>query len=279
MFGHKLALAVSWIVAFLLLSWGRLPARWRRALALLTSAAGLLFLVLAIRTEGQHESPTVGVFLMGTPYVTEKVSASASLPYYLLSGVCLVLGFAGLVAGEALVTEAFRHPLAVAVAFSWLVTGLRFVLEKAAAPDPWTQLVGITWLAPVIGAYFVLRPRGEGKRLSALVRDLVVYALAARGMVAVLMVVASTRHLGTHYDVSALTEVGFLGQTYRFEPGSARQILFITAVSQVVFWPVYTLLSGLLGAALARMLLWAWRRSNDATPRAGARALAPAARE
>ena len=273
MLGRIVALVASWALAFVWLSWGALPIRWRRTLALLTSGAGVLFLVLAIRAEGQHESPTVGVFLWGTPYVTAKVTAAASLPYYVVTGVLLVLGFVGLLAGDGPGLGLSRRCLANAVALSWLVSALRFVLEKSAAPESWTQLVGITSLAPVVGAYFALALKREGKGRRALLSSLLLYALAARGAVALLMLTTSALQLGTHYDVSSLGELRFLGRDYAFTPGSAGQILFVTLVSQGVFWPAYTVLSGMIGGGMARGLAWAWRR-DVATRPAGALASA-----
>ena len=247
------------VAGLVFLFWGRLPFRWRRVLAVLTSAGGVFFLVLALNTEGLRESPSVGSFLIGTPYVSGTVSASASLPYYVVTGVLLALGFLGLAAGDEIVSSLSRHFFLNAVVLSWAVTALRAVLEKAAAPEQWARLVGVTWLTPVVGAYFALSLRAEGRGLKDLVLHLLGYALAVRGAVALLMVVASTLQLGTHYDVSRLTEVGFLGWTYALEPASTRGILAITIVSQLFFWPLYTLLSGLVGAGIATILSWAWK--------------------
>ena len=256
--GRILALALTSVATgaagLVILFWGSLPFRWRRVLAVLTSALGVFFLVLALNTEGLRESPSVGSFLIGTPYVSGTVSASASLPYYVVTGVLLALGFLGLTAGEEVVGTLSRHFFLNAVVLSWVVTVLRAVLEKAAAPEPWARLVGITWLAPVVGAYFAHSLKIRGRGWKDLVFYLLGYAFAVRGVVALLMIVASTLHLGTHYDVSGLTEVGFLGRTYSFEPASARGILMITVVSQLAFWPLYTLLSGLMGARMAALL-------------------------
>ena len=92
------------VAGLVFLFWGRLPFRWRRVLAVLTSAGGVFFLVLALNTEGLRESPSVGSFLIGTPYVSGTVSASASLPYYVVTGVLLALGFLGLAAGDEVVS-------------------------------------------------------------------------------------------------------------------------------------------------------------------------------
>lgn len=271
MLSRIVALLGTWGVALVFLFWGSLPFRWRRVFALLTSACGVAFLALGLQTEGQRESPTVGSILMGAPYVAERVSASASLPYYVVTGVLLALGFIGLALGDDIVFALSRRPLLNAVALSWAVTGLRAVLEKAAAPEPWARLVGITWLAPVVGAYFALCLRREGRGLKDLVLYLGGYAFAVRGAVAALMIVASTLQLGTHYDVSRLGDVYFLGRTVSLEPGTWRSILSISGFSQLVFWPIYTLLSGLIGAALGLFLAWAFRSAelrSERTPKA-----------
>jgi hypothetical protein len=259
MLGRVLALLLTWGAALVVLFWGRLPFRWRRLFALFTSAAGIVFLVLALNTEGLRESPTVGYFLLGTPYPAGKASAAASLPYYVATGVLLLLGFVGLAAGDAFVLALARRPFLNAVGLSWAVTALRLVLEKAAAPAAWTHMVGITWLAPVVGAYFAVVLRSAGRGFQALLRHLLGYAFAVRGAVAALMIVASSLKLGTHYDISQLTDVGSLGRLYAFEAGSLGGMLAITFVSQLVFWPVYTVLSGLVGAGIARVLMGAYR--------------------
>jgi hypothetical protein len=175
-----------------------------------------------------------------------------------VTGVLLTLGFVGLAAGDGLALLLARRHFLNAVLVSWMITALRVLLEKAAAPESWARLVGVTWLAPVVGAYFALNLKREGRSFRDLLLRLVGYAFAVRGLVAVVMVAASALRLGTHYDLSRLAEVGLLGRTYHFEPGSLGPILTITAVAQLVFWPIYTVLSGLVGAGIARLLLWAW---------------------
>ncbi|HEY6547835.1 MAG TPA: hypothetical protein VI589_08005, partial [Vicinamibacteria bacterium] len=250
MLSRILALIGTWGAALVVLFWGSLPFRWRRVFALFTSACGVAFLLLGLQTEGLRESPTVGSILMGAPYVAERVSASASLPYYVVTGVLLALGFIGLAAGDGFVLELSRRPLLNAVLFSWAVTGLRVVLEKAAAPEPWARLIGITWLAPVVGAYFALCLKSEGRGLKDLLLRLAAYAFAVRGAVALIMIVASAFQLGTHYDVSRLGDVYFLGRRFHLEAGAWQTSLSIAGFSQLVFWPIYTVLSGLVGAAV-----------------------------
>src|SRR6185436_16428993 len=134
--------------------WPRLEAAWRRRLALGWGFAGLVALVVAVTAEGLREAPTLTVFLMGAPYVTSTASASASLPFYLLSGVCLLMGFAGLAMGDDAARRIERHWFGLAVGLSLAVTAVRFALEKTAAPPAIVQFVGVTSLAPVVGTFF-----------------------------------------------------------------------------------------------------------------------------
>ena len=82
--------------------WPRLPAAWRLRLSVATSAAGIGFLVAAVQAEGLRESALTSVVLVGPATLTATASASASLYYYVLTAVCLLLGFAGLAFGETL---------------------------------------------------------------------------------------------------------------------------------------------------------------------------------
>lgn len=265
--------AAIWLLTAALLWWGRLPASWRRTLALLASGAALGFLVAAMNTEGVREAPTVAVYLGGSPYVTERASASASLPYYVLTGICLLLGTAGLAVGDETARRIGDRWMATAIVVSLLITGARFLLEKVAAPRMWTWSVGVTWLAPVVGAFFALNLRGEGKGLRHIAGALLLYGLAVRGAVASLMVVASTLKLGSHYDVSSVVRISnpITHAISEFEPGSFRQVLQLGVVPQLFFWPVYTLVAGLVGAGVAVLVLWAAQQSANSNQRSAIR--------
>lgn len=254
-----LALASTFVVTSVigaaLLGWGGLPAAWRWRLAVLASASGVVFLVLGMRTEGLRQAPTLAVVLLGTPYVTGQVSASASLPYYLATAVCLLLGSLGLGFGDELADLLRRRWLLAAVGLSLLVTVLRFLLEKMAAPPAWSRAAGIVWLAPVVGAYFALSLNQRPKPLADVARALVLYALVVRGAVAMLIVAATMLRAGSHYDVSPLVRVRlpFLGPL-SLEAGSFAQILVLGILPQLLVWPVYTVVAGLAGAAVVRLL-------------------------
>ena len=254
-----LTAGVVWPAAALALNWGRLAGHRRRAVALLTSLAGITALVVALSAHGQRETLTTGQFLLGGGYVTGHAFASASLRYYVATAVCLLLGTAGLAVPDETAGRLRRHWVGTAVGLSLVITGLRFALEKVAAPMSWTNPVGITWLAPVVGAFFLRNARDEGKGFRAVLGWLTAYALASRGAVALLIVAASMWQLGSHYDLSRVTDVWFWGGMHRFEAGSFQQILYLGVLPQVTFWVAYTVVTGLMGAALAAAVLSARR--------------------
>lgn len=247
-----ISLAVALLLGLLMHWWPRLSGPWRRRLSIATSAAGLAFLVAAMRAEGLRESAVTSVVILGPSYHTETASASASLYYYVLTAVCLALGFAGLAFGEGLSALLRRHFLVGAALVAWLLTVSRFLLEKSAAPAWLAQAVGVTLLAPIAGAYLAtgLRDAGLGRR--ELLRLLVAYAFLVRGFVALVSIAATRLVTGTHYDVSSLTSVrlALTGATFAFEPGSRAQTLWMTLVPQLVAWPLYTVLVGLAAGSL-----------------------------
>ena len=255
-----------WAVAAALFAWGDLPGRVRLALALTVSVAGLVFLVLATSTEGFRETQSTTVFLVGPPQVTGLASASASLPYYVLTAFCLLVGTLGVVASDATAQLVSRRFLAWAVVVSLTVVVVRFLLEKAAAPAGWTRAFGVFWLPPVVGAWFYLRGRAEGAGLGRLASWLLVYALIVRGVVAALYVVATLFRLGSHFDLSSITWAeGFWGRVYHFEPGSFTQLASLALVPQLVVWPLFTVTAGFLGAGMVAVLLRAAQKSELAT--------------
>jgi hypothetical protein len=251
-----LTIALAWALAVLLHWWPRLDPAWRIRVSVATSAAGIGFLVAAVQAEGLRESALTSVVLVGPATLTAIASASASLYYYVLTAACLLLGFAGLALGEPLSRWLAPRPLVSSVAVAWMLTLVRFLLEKSAAPGLLVQAMGVTWLAPVAGAYLAtgLRPAPSGWR--PLLRTLVAYAFLVRGCVAVVGLVATQLGLGTHYDVSAVTSVpvALTGDVHHLEPRGWRQALWLTLVPQLLVWPVFTVLAGGVGAKVAALL-------------------------
>ena len=253
--GRALLLAAASGVTGLLLYWGRLSGPWRRAIALAASAAGLIFLFVALNKAGSREAMTTGAFLIGPGYVTGKAQASASLPYYVITGVCLLLGTTGLALPSDVARRLDDHWLASAVGLSVLVTLVRFLLEQAAAPASWTWIIGLWALAPAVGAFFFWKLRAGPRPWRKVVVALIEYAYIVRTWVVALYLTATTFHLGSHYDLSAVVRVrNPIDGTFEvFVPGSLSHLLSLAVLPQVVFWPAYTLLAGLLGAALLRL--------------------------
>jgi hypothetical protein len=262
-----IAAPVFWGAAAMLLWWGRLPGETRRAIALASSAIGLIMLMLALNTEGQREAPTTAEFLLSGRYVTGHVSASASLPYYAITAVCLLLGTAGLVMPDHQARRLDGHWFAAAVGLSLAVTALRFALEKVAAPLTWTNAVGVSWLPPIVGAYFLMHLRERGLGFRALAPRLLGYAVLVRLAVTLVMVVATTNRLGSHYDLSGLTvvRVPLTGALRHLEAGSWGQIAFLGAVPQLTFYVAYTVVMGLAGAALFAAATDAWGKPRAAS--------------
>jgi hypothetical protein len=268
MFARLLHLLAIWAVAGLLLCWGRLPVVWRRGLALVASAAGLVFLFLAFNTVGERETATTGAFLLGPQYVTGKTQASASLPYYVMTGVCLLLGTVGLAVPTAAARRLADHWMASAIGLSVLITVVRFVLEQAAAPAFWIWTAGITALPPVMGAFFAWSAGATPRSWRRLAVALLAYGLAVRAWVAALYIAATTLHLGSHYDLSEVARfTNFDGTVSVFTPASVGQVVKLAILPQLFFWPFYTLLAGLMGA----VVFWLARRLFDLpSPASGA---------
>ena len=263
-----LTIALAWALAVLMHWWPRLAAAWRLRVSVATSAAGIGFLVAAVQAEGLRESALTSVVLVGPATLTATASASASLYYYVLTAACLLLGFAGLALGEPLSRWLSPRWLMSSVAVAWMVTAVRFLLEKSAAPAPLVQAVGVTWLAPVAGAYLATALHPVRPGWTPLFRTLLGYAFLVRGFVAVVGLVATRFGLGSHYDVSAVTSVpvALTGDVYGFVPGSWRQAFWLTLVPQLVVWPAFTVLAGMLGRMLAGRL----PRTARGVARAGA---------
>jgi len=244
--------------------WPALPASHRRRLSIATSLAGIAFLVAALRSEGLRESALTSLVLVGPATLTARASASASLYYYVLTGVCLLLGFAGLIFSDPLARWLKPRPLLSSVAVAWLVTIVRLLLEKSAAPALLVGAVGVTWLAPVAGAYLAMGLRVEQGGPTALLQELLRYAYLVRGFVALVGVLATRLAAGSHYDVSPLSEVAvaFSAGPWTFAPGSWEQLFWLTLLPQLVIWPAFTVLAGMAAGAIGLFLA----RAPDTVP-------------
>ncbi len=270
-------LALTTLVALALAAplhwWPLLGATWRRRLSIAANAAGVGCLLAAVRAEGLRESALTSMVVLGPAYHTATASASASLYYHVLTAACLSLGFAGLAFGEPLARRLATRPVLNCALVAWLLTLVRLLLEKSAAPALLTQSIGVTPIVPVAGAYLALAlglgDEAAGRR--PLLRALLGYAYLVRGFVALVGVVATWRGFGTHYDVSALVSVplALSGRVYELAPRSLAQLVWLTLLPQLVVWPLFTLVAGLAGGELALRLA---RRLRATSPAAEATA-------
>lgn len=266
---HVFVLAGFLLTAAVLLWWGWLSPRARRALALVASGAGLLFLVLALNAAGHREAEMTGSFVLGSAYVAGSSSASAGLPYYVITAVCLLMGTVGLALPDEAAGRLARYPVAIAIAVTMLATVVRFALEKTAAPKEWTWAVGITWLAPLVGAFLALRLRDQGRGPKALAPALLIYGLASRGWVALTYAAATVFRLGSHYDLSSAwiqLKDPLTGAARSFSPGSLSQMLYVVAVPQLLVWPLYTMVVGFVGAGAAYLVTGGLRSRRPEAP-------------
>lgn len=105
-------------------------------------------------------------------------------------------------------------------------------------------LLGIVWLAPIFGIYFVYRLAAfSGNLWKNLLKTLFLYGLAARIPVIVVMGLAIFGGWGTHYDA-------FPPPLDAYSP--AMQLLLGGVVTQLVVWAlIWTVGTGMLAAWIA----------------------------
>ena len=105
-------------------------------------------------------------------------------------------------------------------------------------------LLGIVWLAPIFGIYFVYRLAGfSGGLWKNLMKTLLLYGLAARIPVILVMGLAIFGQWGTHYDAFP-PPLDAYSPTMRWLLGGV--------VTQLVVWAlIWTVVTGMLAAWIA----------------------------
>jgi hypothetical protein len=136
--------------------------------------------------------------------------------------------------------KALRLALWPAV-ISLLVTVARFIAELAGVPGPITFLIGITWVAVLVGLYYGVKLAGEARPYALLALTMLFLGFLSRIPVVGLWWLTKTHGLGTHYDVY----------------GSWSSVLLF----QLVAGPLTHVVFGLPGMALL-----AWKRRKRAVP-------------
>ena len=107
-------------------------------------------------------------------------------------------------------------------------------------------LVGISWLPPIFGIYFARKLKGfPGKHWWNLFKTLILYGLAARIPVIIIMGLAIYGNWGTHYDAFALGTFAAATPTTKFLRGGVFTQLFWW----VLIWTVGSgMLTGLISS-------------------------------
>jgi hypothetical protein len=139
----------------------------------------------------------------------------------------------------------------------------RLALEKAAAPEPLTWAIGVSVpmlvLLPFVGWWSGVRRFSFGK----FVIVLLLLGLIQRSLIVVGAYFATTQGLGTHLDVSAITELTLpLGHKDFRGPGdnTVAQWIALMLVPQFMLWVPLTVLLGLMLGSLP--LIRGKRRQN-----------------
>ena len=107
-------------------------------------------------------------------------------------------------------------------------------------------LIGISWLPPFLGIYFAYRLAGAPGRLWLnLAKTLLLYGLAARIPVIIIMGLAIHGNWGTHYDA-------FQGNLIHATP--MMKFLLGGVLTQLIWWVlIWTLGSGMLTGMIASL--------------------------
>ena len=96
---------------------------------------------------------------------------------------------------------------------------------------------------------------------------LLIYGVAVRVWLASMYVAATTLHLGSHYDLSEVVRFTNMDGTVAvLAPGGFAQLMRLAILPQLFFWPLYTLLAGLVGAALFRLAMRLFDLSSPDSP-------------
>jgi hypothetical protein len=120
---------------------------------------------------------------------------------------------------------------------SWLAS------KKAGGPG---ALIGISWLPPILGVYFARKLMGaSGKLWWNLFKTLVLYGLAARIPVIIIMGLAIYGNWGTHYDTFPPGSLSVATTAAKFWKGG----VMIQLIWWVLIWTVGSgMLTGLISS-------------------------------
>ena len=226
------------------------------AAALLATGAAAGLALAALRGDADRELYVINLFMDPDQgklieFVTE-VSQAPGWHAPALGAVLLLLPAAALFLrrGRAPATPC---PVIFCTVLTVWTFAARIGMEKCAAPAALTWSTGVTFpmilMAPFVGWWSGARNSSAAK--FALI--LFLLGIAQRSLVVGWGLVATRFNLGTHLDVSSITELNMLGGKREFlGPGdhSLDQWAILIAVPQYALWVPFTVVCGALLGAL-----------------------------
>lgn len=238
--------SVTALIATAILFAGWLSSRTRRLLGFAAITCGLALLIGAATADGARSTRLRALFLHHHCVVDEPSAPAAQLPR-ILGIVALAGGFLALRAKPSR-SLSLTTPIVIASA----IAVLRFGVDRAAAPEALAHAFGVTWLVPVLGAYVAMRvATGASPSFSG---DLAILAIATRIPALALNAITTAFDLGSHYSLVRVARIAipFARDPLVFEPRSLSQFFALSALPQLVVWPIITFA---VAGVCARILL------------------------
>ena len=239
---------------------------WAAALAFI--AVGFVVDVLAIDHSEEYTLPVKNVLPRkgvedGHVWIVDTVKAPA---WHWHIATTVFMGLAALYLfvrrGKA---PAAPRPVATAIGVSLFYLAYRLALEKTAAPEPITWAIGVMPASLVILPFFGWHSGRNAWDFKRFVGNLLYMILLQRVAIVAVGYFATTRDLGTHLDVNLVTDITLppFGERKLTNPHEAW--FWTTAVSQLTFAFVFTVVMGIALGVLPWWLARRRARSSAAT--------------
>jgi hypothetical protein len=223
----------------------------RRRIALLFALGTVGMIVVAAQRAGATSTVAVvnafpiGAQMRSTPVVTETVTAAGWRWPVLVAGVLGLLAMCSFAAARLASRAPWPALYCTLVGSTFVV--LRLLLEKNAAPAGLAWAVGGSIGLPILLGFFGYYAGRRRSGFPAFMGALLGLALLQRALVTALAWLLTTRRLGTHLDVNAVTELNTpLGGLRRFGDDPVEKWAWAILVPQMVPWVAITLAVGLV---------------------------------